>query len=104
MLQRVLFVIVALLCASVALAVEPVTTQPGGFQDAKFAESTSTPDPVFVPGIESGGAGDQMQPGPGCRLILLCVNDAYCHEIWKGFWACVWMENAACDSIWCESG
>ena len=102
--KRFLFLAVALLCASVALAEEFPTSQPYGFQDAEVTANSSTPDPVFVPGIDSGGAGEQMQPGPGCRLIELCVNDSQCREIWHGFWACVWAESFACDSIWCEYG
>lgn len=103
-MKRVLFVLLVALCASVALAEEPVTPDPGWLQSPDPTATSPTPDPVFVPGIDSGGAGEQMQPGPGCRLELLCVNDSYCHEIWHGFWACVWMEGSACDSIWCESG
>lgn len=103
MLRRSVLAAVVL-SASFALADEPPARQPAWLTGDSSAQSTSTAEPVFVPGVDSGGAGEQLLPGPGCRLELLCVNDAYCHQIWPGFWACVWMEGSACDSIWCESG
>jgi hypothetical protein len=102
--RRIVFAAVMILFAAVALAEAPADGSESWLQEAAAMESASGPEPVFVAGIDSGGAGNEIQPGPGCRLVELCVNDSWCHQIYPGFWACVWMENFACGSIYCESG
>lgn len=104
MTKPILFAAVAMLFAAAAFAQDSSSPPPDWLQDSGATETSTESDPVFVPGIDSGGAGNELQPGPGCRLAVLCVNDAHCREIWQGFWACAWLENSACDSIYCEYG
>lgn len=102
--RRVVFAAIVILFAAGASADAPVDGSETWSPETTVSEAASSPEPVFVAGIDSGGAGNELQPGPNCKLVVLCVNDSHCRQIYPGFWACAWMENSACDSIYCESG
>lgn len=79
---------------------------------AEIAADQNLPDwseqtPVFVAGVESGGADAghlYAAQTSGCRLWDLEVCDAHCREIYPNWCACAYLEGETCDSIWCEYG